>query len=191
MRASHLCFWQTELQRGFHSLSRVQIFVLVEDFLQFVDLSRCEFSSDSARGTVVYIIDGRAFRRGRFTLITRRITTVFWNWIKYNNASSVIEPYAWIACIKWVESTLVMEYTYSLEMSSFLAQPELRILVSPRLWLVLVLVADKPCHMMLEVWVEPHTAHEACASSSPAPEPLEESHHERFERASPQKTHSP
>lgn len=84
MLASHLSFWQIEFQRGFHSFSRVQVFVLAEDFLKFVDLFRSEFGSDSARRRVllslVSVSDGSAFRRGRFALITGRIAAVFWNW---------------------------------------------------------------------------------------------------------------
>lgn len=85
--------------------------------------------------------------------------------------------------------------TYSLEMSNFLVQPELWllcwILVSVQLWWPLVLAANKPCHKTSGVSAEPHTAREACASFSPAPELLEAPNHESFERASPQKTSSP
>lgn len=81
---SYLSFWEVQLLCGSDSLPGIQVLVLVENLLQFVDLLRRKLGAHAALGPVplpiVSLVHRKAFRGSSFALIPRRISANFWNW---------------------------------------------------------------------------------------------------------------
>lgn len=78
----YLSFSQAQLACCFHSLSGIQVFVLVEDLYQSADLLVAEFSAHSTLRARLLRLTGLAHRQqtlrgSRFTIVSRRVTACF------------------------------------------------------------------------------------------------------------------
>lgn len=78
---SYLSFCEFQLLGRLHSLSGIQVFVLVEDFFQFADLLGAKLCAHAAQRRVFLrvasLVHGEALGRGRLALVPGGITADF------------------------------------------------------------------------------------------------------------------